>query len=76
MHTYNKIQLLNHNFFCYVFRHLLPRLQGELICTLKTTVTFCDYIYLQLLYTYLKINVFFQRQISDKFLVCITLKMF
>jgi hypothetical protein len=37
-----------------MFRRLLRRLQGELICMLKTVVTLCDFIGLKLLYNHLK----------------------
>jgi len=51
MHIYNKIHVLIITFFCYMFRRLLPHIKGELLCVLRTIITFCDYTGLQLLYS-------------------------
>jgi hypothetical protein len=65
MHICNKIHVLIITFSFYMFRHLLRHLQGELLCTLKTIITFCDYIYLQLSHSYLKKTRLFQRGTTD-----------
>jgi len=55
MHIYNKIHVLFITFFSYVFRYLLRHPLGELLCTLKTIITFCDYnIGLQPSHSYFK----------------------
>jgi len=52
--VYNKIYVLIITFFPYMFRRLLCHLQGELVCTVITILTFCDHIRLQVLYNYFK----------------------
>jgi hypothetical protein len=64
MHMHNKIRVLIITFFSYMFWSLLRHLQGERFYILKTIVTICDNIGLQLLNNNLKNHVCFNMKLT------------
>jgi hypothetical protein len=64
---------INYHLFSYMFWRLLRHLQGEPFRMLKSIVTSCEYMGVQLLYSYLKMHVCFNVELNMLKCLCKTL---